>query len=300
MNAAPVQPRRRTFTIQRSSGTGEIAAIEFGDAARPIDVIFLHANGFNALTYRDALGPLAGKLRILAIDHQGHGLSPQRDAAEDRINWLGYRDDLMAILDQINGPPVVLSGHSMGGAVSVLTAAERPGQVKALALFDPVIMADAVVRDLFVNGPGALENSPLAVGARRRRAVFASRDEALQAYRGRGGFKTWPELALVDYIADGFRDRADGQVELACAPEWEVANFTGHLHDVRAALHQVRCPVTILRAEQGSTCSVDSSDDFVADNPAFIVQTIPGATHFLPIERPDLVRAVLLKVAGEP
>ena len=53
----------------------------------------------------------------------------------------------------------------------------------------------------------------------------------------------------------------------------------------------------ILRAENGSTCSAASAEPFVADNPSFSVETIPGTTHFLPLERPDLVRETILAMA---
>ena len=57
------EPRKRVL----SAPGGEIAALEFGPPDRPIDVIFVHANGFNAQTYRVLLSPLAAGLRVLAI-----------------------------------------------------------------------------------------------------------------------------------------------------------------------------------------------------------------------------------------
>ncbi len=41
--------------------------LEFGDAGTPIDLVFLHANGFNALTYRMMLEPLEAGAHI----HEG-------------------------------------------------------------------------------------------------------------------------------------------------------------------------------------------------------------------------------------
>jgi pimeloyl-ACP methyl ester carboxylesterase len=297
--AAPlaIDFRRRVFNLDTPNGPGDIAAIEFGDSARPVDVIFVHANGFNALTYRSILAPMADRLHILAIDQQGHGRSPQRVASEDRSSWILFRDDLVALLDQIGGGPLLLSGHSMGGTASVLASALRPERVKGLALFDPVMMAPEMLRRASASEGPALSESPLAIGAAKRRAVFASRQEAFGRYKGRGAFTTWPDEVLTDYLEDGFRDRADGEVELSCAPSWEAANFSSHQHDPWGPLHAVRAPVTILRASEGSTCSADSAEPFVADNPAFKVQTIPGTTHFLPIQRPDLVRKTILAMA---
>ena len=294
-----LQPRRRTFAITSRGAPAVLAGLDFGDPDRPVDVVFLHANGFNAMTYRSVLAPLAEHLRILAIDQQGHGRSPQRVAAEGRVDWHDLRDDLIALLAHLDGPPVVLAGHSMGGAVSILAASATPARVRGLALFDPVIAP----RDMVIAARGQTEpayaNNPLAVGARRRRAHFPSRAAVIESYTGRGAFKTWPAQALADYVEDGFRDRADGEVELSAAPEWESSNFSAHLNDVWSALEGLRVPVDILRAEIGSTCNLTSAESFQAANPDFRVETIPGATHFLPLERPDLVGATLTEITHQ-
>lgn len=296
----PHEPRRRTLRFATARGPAELAALDFGDPARPVDVVFLHANGFNALTYRSALAPLAADLRILAVDQQGHGRSAQRVPAEGRTDWFDLRDDLVGLLDALDGPPVVLAGHSMGGAASVLAAAERPARVKALALFDPVLMSRQMAAELAAGERPAITDNPLAAGARRRRAIFPSRQAAIDSYRGRGAFRTWPETALADYVQDGFRDRPDGSVELACAPEWEASNFSAHGHDPWPAMARITAPVVVLRAETGSTCQVVSRDPFPPENRAVRIETAPGTTHFLPIERPDLVRRTLLELAGSP
>jgi pimeloyl-ACP methyl ester carboxylesterase len=289
--------RREAFSIETPSGRGEIAGLAFGDPRRPVDVVFVHANGFNAMTYRSVLAPLGERLHVLAIDQQGHGRSPQRVPSEGRSNWLLFRDDLAGLLDQLGDHPLLLSGHSMGGTASVLASTLRPERIKGLALFDPVIVAEDVIRRITSGEAPSFSESPLAVGAAKRRSVFSSREEAFSRYKGRGAFTTWPDEALQDYLRDGLRDRPDGQVELSCAPDWETANFSSHAHDPWGPLHAVRAPVTILRAEYASTCSASSAEPFLADNPDFRVETIPGTTHFLPIERPDLVRETILRMA---
>jgi pimeloyl-ACP methyl ester carboxylesterase len=293
--ADQIAPRRRTLSIESRGQAGELAALDFGDPGRPIDILFLHANGFNAMTYRGILAPLARDLRILAVDQQGHGRSAQRSVAEGRPDWLDMRDDLIALLDQLDLGPIVLSGHSMGGAVSVMATAERPGRVHALALFDPVIVPQAM-RAATPEGE-ALDN-PLALGADRRRAVFPDREAAFKSYRGRGAFRTWPDEAILDYLIDGFRDRPDGTVELSCAPAWEASSFRAHGHDIWPAMRQIMAPTRVLRAEIGSTCRLETPAAFNPDNPDITVETIPGATHFLPIERPDLVRETLRAVVA--
>ena len=281
-------PRARTIDLPTRGGA--MAALEFGPAGRPIDVIFSHANGFNARTYRSILAPLAQSLRILAIDLRGHGSTTLSAAVEGREGWLQFRDDLLALTAEVADGPVVLAGHSMGGASSLLAAAAEPGRVKALALFDPVVIPSDRQHD-------ALEHNPLAIGADRRRAVFPSRAAVTEAYTGRGAFRTWSPEQLADYVEAGFRDTLDGQVTLTCAPAWEASNFRTHNYDIWGAFRESRCPIRILRAEVGSTCRIEGHEDELAATGRIEVETVPGTSHFLPMERPDLVRRVLAEVA---
>lgn len=279
MDAEQYAYRRRRIAVPG----GAVAGIEMGPEGRPLDILFLHANGFNALTYRSILGPLASDLRILAVDQRGHGLTdlPADPAAQN--SWYGFRDDLIALLDALDGPPLVLGGHSMGGAASLMAAAERPAAVKALALFDPVLMPPTIDREMLVE-------SPLAKGALRRRAQFASKAEVVESYRGRGAFKTWSEAMLADYVEDGFRENAEG-VTLTCAPAWEAANFSSPQGDVFSAFDRIKVPIRILRAEEGSTFRIDGRAASLPGN--VDIETIAGSSHFLPMERPELVREAL-------
>jgi pimeloyl-ACP methyl ester carboxylesterase len=262
-----------------------MTVLDFGPAQRQVDVVFLHANGFNALTYRSILEPLASSMRILACDQRGHGLTSLTADPAGRESWLDLGDDLIALLRTLDLSGVVLSGHSMGGTASVLAAAVEPGRVKSLVLFDPV-MSRAF------GGPLAAA-SPMVAAARRRRRTFESREAAVAAYRGRGAFATWPEATLLDYVRGGFRDDAAGGVSLSCDPDWEASNYAGQAQDSFSALAAYPGPVDILLAETGSTFR--PTDDIDPSNlgPRVSLQVISGTTHFLPIERPDLVRAAL-------
>jgi pimeloyl-ACP methyl ester carboxylesterase len=285
-------PRSRTLAIESPEGGGDIAYLDFGPSERPVDAVFLHANGFNAGAYRSILGPLAATLRILAPDLRGHGATALPIAPEGRKTWIDLRGDLIAFLDGLEIGAAVLSGHSMGGTLGLLAAADFPDRVKALALFDPVVLPPGF------GLTGELRESPLVSGAGKRRRAFDSRAAAVEAYRGRGGFATWPDEMLEDYVAAGFKDRAGGGVEIACAPEWEVSNYLAQAHDSWAAFEQSRCGVRIWRAEHNSTCQVDTRLEALTASGRIRIETVPGTTHFLPMERPDVVQAGLKAVIG--
>ena len=186
-----------------------------------------------------------------------------------------------------------LAGHSMGGTTSLLAAAAEPQRVRALALFDPVIFpAEA-------QGSGGSPESPLVGGALRRRATFPNKDAAFQAYRGRGAFKTWSDEQLADYVAAGFLETRNGEVTLACTPQWEASNFRTHNYDPWKAFAESRCPIRVLRADIASTFRLEGREaEFARLGSRATIETIPGASHFLPMERPELVRATLSACAA--
>lgn len=287
--STPETPRRRAIALPASAGPGQMTGIEFGPPERPLDVLFLHANGFNAMTYRQILAPLGTGLRILAIDQRGHGRSTLPTETNGH-SWQRFADDLLALLGVLPERPRVLAGHSMGGATILLAAPHMAADAApAMVLFDPVLRLPADVPDA-----AAMADSALVRGATRRNALFASPQAALESYRGRGAFKTWPEAMIADYLADGLHAQPDGQYTLRCAPAWEAANFTTtYLHSPLPALAEPRAPIRILRAEQESTCQIGPDTAAWEGRPRVQIETVADTTHFLPMERPELVRTAL-------
>ena len=287
-------PRRLSLPVSNRWGDGPMSVLDFGDAKRPVDLVFVHANGFNAMTYRTLLAPLSGSLRIWAPDLRGHGLTRLPTGTAGRRHWHDHRDDLVALLDALNGPPVILAGHSMGGTSALLAAAERPGRVAGLVLFDPVIWSRLTVAAFQLPLLDRLASRiPLVKNALRRRAVFDSREQALTAYSGRGAFKGWPEMMLADYLTDGLVESADG-FALACDPAWEASNYAAQSHDPWRALKRLDRPVRILKGETGSTCHVAGHPRGL---PHVTVETVPGGTHFFPMLKADVARDALFDAA---
>jgi pimeloyl-ACP methyl ester carboxylesterase len=103
-------------------------------------LVLLHgAFGTIESCFADLLPALARDFEVVAVELQGHGRT--RDVGRP----LSYEDmaaDLAALLDVLSIPRAHFAGYSMGGAVALQVALDRPGLVGQLvwfggASFDP-------------------------------------------------------------------------------------------------------------------------------------------------------------------
>jgi pimeloyl-ACP methyl ester carboxylesterase len=161
-------------------------------------------------------------------------------------------------------------------------------------MIDPVIVASGMYS--FAQLPGAplwwSVMFPIARGASRRRAAFASKDAAAAALTGKGVFKSFRPEQIADYVGDGFNEAGEG-VKLACTPAYEARTFAAMRHDPWAALPKVPPPLVILRAEIRSTLPAGSAARIAEMRPDARIATVDGASHMLPMERPDRARAAI-------
>jgi pimeloyl-ACP methyl ester carboxylesterase len=68
------------------------------------------------------------------FDYFGHGAS---DGAFKDGTISRWREDALAVIDELTDGPLVLVGSSMGGWLSCLAAIARPDRVKAMVLIAP-------------------------------------------------------------------------------------------------------------------------------------------------------------------
>jgi len=293
MNNKHNNPERDQF--QAPDGA-EIALWRWPQSKARPTVHWAHATGFHGRLYRPLLDELATDVNVLAWDMRGHGASAGAANFSTFRGWETYYRDMIALLDSLD-EPVWLAGHSIGATTSIMAAARRPDKVLGLILAEPVIMDPGQGLKLWL--AKLLRQShrlSLAAGAARRRRVFQSHAAALENYRGRGGFKTWPEAWLNAYVQHAFVPQGD-QVQLACAPEWESTTFAHTEHNPWPGIRQLRCPVIALAAERGSTFSPKAQKRLKALLPSADIRILEGTTHFLPMEQKDTVRDAILQLA---
>jgi len=99
-------------------------------------------------------------------------------------------------------------------------------------------------------------------------------------------FATWRPRAFDAYLAEGFRDRSDGQVELKCRPDVEATIFasSGDL-DIYALAPAVQPPVLLVRAARGGLpAQAFAHLAALLPNCEFIA---PDLGHLMPLEDPE-------------
>jgi pimeloyl-ACP methyl ester carboxylesterase len=111
---------------------GRVAA-ELAGKGTPL--FLLPANGHERRDF-DLLVPLLSPMfQTVAIDWPGFGDSDDPPAPSSATASLFY-DVFQDVFDALALGPALIVGHSVGGMVSVRFAAERPGDVRAIAIVD--------------------------------------------------------------------------------------------------------------------------------------------------------------------
>jgi len=222
------------------------------DATAPV-LFFAHATGFCGRVWEPTATPLTDRYRCLAIDLRGHGES--ETPGEASLHWSHMADDVLAALDhdsdrgrdRIGVPREVHGiGHSLGCAALVLAASRRPGLLRSLWLYEPAIVGPRMSVPADSADPFGTSN-PMADGALRRRATFASYDEALANFARKAPLNELHPDALAAYVRGGFAPEADGSVTLRCSPATEAEVFRGAgNNEAFAALSALDLPVALV------------------------------------------------------
>jgi len=279
---------------------GQISAVHFGDLSQPIKLVFLHANGFNGLTYRRILEKLP--LHSAALDLRGHGFSRLPLPDEPLVNFHIFRDDVTEFMRRHVDGPVMIAGHSLGGAVALLANQKDSSLIRAALILDPPTLPP--IWRYFFRKPRInqwlMENFKYAKKARSRNAIFPSREFLNAHYAKKKLFQNFVPDMLTDYIEGGTRPHKDG-IELCCPPEWEARVFLGHDNDIFGAAKTLpQHSRYIIAAEPfASTPSTRLRIRMIMGKDRMLIGT--GLKHLFPMEQPDYVAehiTALMKQSG--
>lgn len=107
-----------------------------GPTAQPI--VFVHGYATSQAVWRLVAPAFADRYRVICYDHAGAGNSDPTAWDPERHSTLrGYAQDLNELIDALELPSVIAVGHSAGGMIGALAAAQRPEQFLRLIMVAP-------------------------------------------------------------------------------------------------------------------------------------------------------------------
>ncbi len=273
-------------TVRVESSDGISLALHHLSDCEPgsLPVLLLsHATGFHGRCWIPVARRLEGRFDVWAHDHRGYGDSAVPD--DWNVRWTAFGDDALAaarhVATEVNHGPIVAAGHSMGGATLVMAALREPALFRAIVAFEPIIFPQSGFR------PDDLPPNPLAALTRRRRATFASIDEARANFASKPPMSAFRSDALDAYVVHGFRPTVDG-VTLKCNPEHEARTYeTGGGHETWNLLPSLAVPLWVVGSPEQQY-----QPSAIAPR---VAEQVPGAhyeawnevSHFGPMEDPD-------------
>ena len=266
------------------------------------NIFFFHATGFNAETYIPFFLKLNELLdnqySIYALDQRGHGLSKATAVPSELSSWNTYFIDGNNFLSKFSSSENILMGHSMGGVVAARLAYDFEDKVSKSILIDPVLQPQSLKFQIpffnisnkkFISLLSFFKKnraSEMISNAKKRRSIFADKEEIFNHYQGRGAFTNWPEESLKAYINGGVRTE-NNQINLSCDPEWEAKTFAVSYAARTNFIKKLNKKTYVPYASNSSTLS-PAVRDLLSSNPNYFFEKIDGS-HFFPMEEKDLI-----------
>jgi pimeloyl-ACP methyl ester carboxylesterase len=262
------------------------------EAAPARKIVFSHANGFPAGTYRQLFEAWrAAGFEVHAIGKYGH--DPRFPGTN---NWPHLREQLVQFIEHEVGGPAYLVGHSLGGFVSLMAAAHRPDLASGLVLLDSPLLTGWKARVLQVakSTPFGERISPAHV-SKRRREHWDSADAAFAHFAAKPIFARWAPGVLADYVASGTEPHGEGQ-RLAFDRGIETAIYNALPHHFERMLRErpLRCEAAFV----GGTASVENARVGLRATERLVrgrIASIEGS-HLFPFEQPALTAATVVKL----
>ena len=145
---AAAAPRRELVALPDGR---HLAALIAGPANLNPALVFLHGLGGSLMSWTQVMPAFADRYRVAAIDLPGHGGSDMSDPATTDYSVPGLAAATGEAIASLGLAPAVLIGHSLGGAVALQIALDRPKLARAVILVDsagigPEINAELIDR----------------------------------------------------------------------------------------------------------------------------------------------------------
>jgi len=236
-------------------------------------VVLVPGMGDLRATYR-LLAPAlrSSGYRVACTDLRGHGDSDTTFTSYGDVETAG---DILALIEQLGGPAVVV-GNSMGAGAAVLAAAEKPDLVCGLVLVGPFV-----------------RNGDMSVIQRALLRLAMARPWAASAWKA-----YMPKLYAGHKPADfdAYRDQVVGGLRRAgYARAFSLTTRTSH-DPAEARLGEVSAPALVVMGELDPDFPDPRAEaDWIARVLHAEVVMVPDAGHYPQSQQPDITGEALVR-----
>ena len=257
-----------TITIKELTFNTDDVSLNYAegpDSSSPL--VLLHGGASQWRNFEILLPELAVDWHLYSLDFRGHG---QSGRADGRYCLQDFVDDVIVFLREVVGEPAAIVGHSMGGMVALMVAAQCPELVRAVVVGDSPLTAETW-----------------------KTILDTHREDLLQDRAVAGGQVSLEEVANVVHGAPPiFVYQTDPEFYTALLDDFEntVAGY-----EMESLLPAVHCPVLLLQADPNAGGVMTDAEVAQAmpllTNPSHVF--LPGISHVLHNEQKTPVLEVM-------
>ena len=240
-------------------------------------LIILHGVFGSGDNWGTFVRPLLASHTVHLLDQRNHGRSPHSTDA----TYPTLAQDVVDYMDGQGIASAAIVGHSMGGKVGLFTAWLHPSRVQRLAVIDIATRAYAPHHGAQIAGMRAVDPATLQSRAEAdaRMAVYINDAGVRQfllknLHRTEGGSFTW-------------RHNLEGLV----TAQMQIGQ--GLPTDA-----QINSPLLFVRGATSNYITPEDEQDIARQFPQAVVATVPGAGHWVQVEQPSALLALLTPFLG--
>jgi pimeloyl-ACP methyl ester carboxylesterase len=202
------------------------------------------------------VGPLSERFKVILVERRGHGRTPDTPG---KFTYMQGAEDMKRVLEHLGVSQAHIVGWSDGGVIGLLMARHHP---------------DIMKRFVCIGG----------------------------SYHFRGYTRTFAK-SFVDSTSDSLDPMmaqaykwtsADGPEHFPVVFEKIKGMSSSHPRYTKNELKSIQIP-TLIMSGDADVVSLEHSVNFFKGLPKAQLSIIPGTTHMLPMERPDLVNSQIIQ-----
>ncbi|WP_244441613.1 alpha/beta fold hydrolase [Pseudidiomarina atlantica] len=240
-------------------------------------ILLLHSSQSNSGQWRELIQRLTPDYDVLAVDLLGYGKAPAAEV--EHSDAFRFTDEVPRILDGVStlwgDTPVILVGHSYGGALALKLALEKLLPVSAVAVYEPVAFHILDAKD-----PARAEIETIATETDQADAMLST--EIFVDYWNRAGyFRALPNKVQQLMASQAHKVSMD------------FAALMGEPHKL-VDYRLLDCPVLLLTGSESRLSAQTVAAQLQQVLPQVKVEQV-SCGHMGPLTHPQLVNPLLVR-----